>query len=90
MTTWRPPPLAPTRDVQITERQAHVLTGMCCGYSNRQIGRHLGLTETTVKTHAKRLFVALGARDRAHAVALSVSGQVAITVRHTQQLRSAS
>ena len=34
-----------------------------------EIGRELFVSEDTVKTHARRLFRKLGARDRAHAVA---------------------
>jgi hypothetical protein len=38
------------------------------GKSNAEIGRDLFVSEDTVKTHARRLFRKLGARDRAHAV----------------------
>jgi DNA-binding NarL/FixJ family response regulator len=47
-----------------------VLTGMSQGKSNAQIGRELYLSEDTIKTHARRLFRKLGAKDRAEAVAL--------------------
>ena len=42
---------------------------MADGKSNAEIGRELFVSEDTVKTHARRLFRKLGARDRAHAVA---------------------
>jgi DNA-binding NarL/FixJ family response regulator len=42
---------------------------MSDGKSNAQIGRELFLSEDTVKTHARRLFRKLGAKDRAEAVA---------------------
>jgi DNA-binding NarL/FixJ family response regulator len=42
---------------------------MSDGKSNAEIGRDLYVSEDTVKTHARRLFRKLGARDRAHAVA---------------------
>ena len=45
---------------------------MSQGRSNAEIGRSLYLSEDTVKTHARRLFSKLGARDRAHAVALGM------------------
>ncbi len=48
---------------------------MADGKSNAEIGRELFVSEDTVKTHARRLFRKLGARDRAHAVA-SASGPV--------------
>ncbi len=57
-----PPPL-------LTERELQVLRGMADGHSNAEIGKQLFVSEDTVKTHARRLFRKLGARDRAHAVA---------------------
>ncbi|GGM22373.1 hypothetical protein GCM10012279_45920 [Micromonospora yangpuensis] len=55
--------------VGLTERELQVLFGMAEGKSNAEIGRELFVSEDTVKTHARRLFRKLGARDRAHAVA---------------------
>ncbi|MFD6564456.1 response regulator transcription factor [Micromonospora profundi] len=67
----RPAPNArPTRaSIGLTERELQVLLGMAEGKSNAEIGRELFVSEDTVKTHARRLFRKLGARDRAHAVA---------------------
>jgi DNA-binding NarL/FixJ family response regulator len=62
-------PQAPRRRVELTERELQVLRGMADGKSNAEIGRDLYVSEDTVKTHARRLFRKLGARDRAHAVA---------------------
>ena len=45
---------------------------MSRGQSNRHIGRELVLSEDTVKANARRMFHKLGARDRAHAVALGL------------------
>jgi DNA-binding NarL/FixJ family response regulator len=59
----------PRRRVELTERELQVLRGMSDGKSNAEIGRDLYVSEDTVKTHARRLFRKLGARDRAHAVA---------------------
>jgi DNA-binding NarL/FixJ family response regulator len=55
-----------------TERELQILRGMSLGHSNSEIGRELYLSEDTVKTHARKLFQKLGARDRAHAVALGL------------------
>jgi len=55
--------------VALTDRERQVLLGMSMGRSNGEIGRQLSLSEGTVKTHVRRLFIKLGARDRAHAVA---------------------
>jgi DNA-binding NarL/FixJ family response regulator len=57
------------RRLALTERELQVLRGMADGKSNAEIGRELFVSEDTVKTHARRLFRKLGARDRAHAVA---------------------
>lgn len=59
----------PRRRVDLTERELQVLRGMADGKGNAEIGRELLVSEDTVKTHARRLFRKLGARDRAHAVA---------------------
>jgi DNA-binding NarL/FixJ family response regulator len=66
------------RRLTLTERELQVLRGMADGKSNAEIGRELFVSEDTVKTHARRLFRKLGARDRAHAVAAGFrSGLVA-------------
>ncbi|SCL13112.1 regulatory protein, luxR family [Micromonospora rhizosphaerae] len=62
-------PRASRDSVGLTERELQVLLGMAEGKSNAEIGRELFVSEDTVKTHARRLFRKLGARDRAHAVA---------------------
>ena len=55
--------------VALSMREMQVLTGMSQGKSNAEIGRELYLSEDTIKTHARRLFRKLGAKDRAEAVA---------------------
>lgn len=64
-----PAAIGVSRRVALTERELQVLRGMADGKSNAEIGRELFVSEDTVKTHARRLFRKLGARDRAHAVA---------------------
>jgi DNA-binding NarL/FixJ family response regulator len=61
--------LSEARGITLTERELQVLRGMAEGRSNAEIGRELFVSEDTVKTHARRLFRKLCARDRAHAVA---------------------
>jgi DNA-binding NarL/FixJ family response regulator len=68
-TSQRPVPRGGRGGVGLTERELQVLLGMAEGKSNAEIGRELFVSEDTVKTHARRLFRKLGARDRAHAVA---------------------
>jgi DNA-binding NarL/FixJ family response regulator len=64
------PPIQSGR-IQLSERESQVLAGLTEGKHNAEIGRELFVAEETVKTHAKRLFRKLGARDRAHAVAIA-------------------
>jgi len=56
----------------LTLIQRAILQGMSQGRSNREIAETLGVSEDTVKSHAARLYRRLGARDRAHAVALGL------------------
>jgi DNA-binding NarL/FixJ family response regulator len=62
--------------VGLTQREMQVLRGMSEGKSNAEIGRDLFVSEDTIKTHARRLFRKLGARDRAHAVAEAFRGGI--------------
>lgn len=55
----------------LSRRQLDVLTRIAEGMTELEIGAELYLTRDTVATHAARLYRALGARNRAHAVALA-------------------
>ena len=61
---------------ELTERELQILRGMSQGMPNAEIGRELFLSEDTIKTHARRLFQKLGARDRAHAVAMGMRNKL--------------
>ncbi len=63
---------APPRD--LTELEHRVLRGMSLGHTSHEIGRHLSLSEQVVKTRCRTVLGKLGARDRAHAVALGLRG----------------
>lgn len=58
------------KTTELTERERQVLQGMADGLSNKEIGKFHYIAEDTVKTHARRLYRKLGAKDRAHAVSL--------------------
>ena len=55
---------------RITRRELEVLALIAHGYSTAEIARALWITEDTVKTHVRRFLRRLGARTRAHAVAI--------------------
>lgn len=56
----------------LTARRRHVLELVANGHTNAQIGRLLGIHERTVNRHLAEIFQALGARDRANAVAIAL------------------
>jgi DNA-binding NarL/FixJ family response regulator len=66
----RPPPgaRASAELASLTTRELEVLRHMACGRSNAEIASLLYVTDETVKTHASRIFMKLGVRDRTQAV----------------------
>jgi DNA-binding NarL/FixJ family response regulator len=59
-------------EASVSEREIQVLNLIATGNSNKWIARLLGVSEETAKTHVKRILSKLNARDRTHAVTLSV------------------
>jgi DNA-binding NarL/FixJ family response regulator len=55
----------------LTPRECEVLDGIACGWSNRRVADVLGIGEGTVKTHLKRLYGKLYARNRTEAVVIA-------------------
>jgi DNA-binding NarL/FixJ family response regulator len=56
----------------LTRRQRQILQMIADGHSTTQVARRLGLSSETVRTHTKAALSRLGARDRAHAVAIGL------------------
>ena len=67
VTGAREPALADLPD-DLTPREAEVLTLIAEGLSNAEIAERLVVSNATVKTHVNRIFMKIGARDRAQAV----------------------
>lgn len=57
------------RTFHLSERQMQVLRLACEGLSNKQIGRNLHISESTVKVHMSAAFKALSVNNRAEAIA---------------------
>ena len=53
---------------ELTEREHDVLLLMARGATNAEIAERLYVSEATVKTHVGKVFMKLGARDRAAAI----------------------
>jgi two-component system, NarL family, response regulator LiaR len=58
----------PQKKPFLSPEQILLLQFACQGLSNKEIAAHLGTQETSVKVKFQRLYKALGAKDRAHAV----------------------
>ena len=54
----------------LTERELEVTQTILQGATNKEIARHLDITERTVKAHLSSIFNKLGARDRMHLMLL--------------------
>jgi DNA-binding NarL/FixJ family response regulator len=69
----RPPPgTRPSPELaSLTSREFEVLRHLACGRSNAEIASLLYVTDETVKTHASRVLMKLGVRDRTQALILA-------------------
>ena len=60
-------------EVRLTAREISILRLVAGGYSNKEIGRSLHLSEGTVKNYISELLVKLDCRDRTHAVLKAIT-----------------
>ena len=58
---------------RLTPREADILRLVAGGYSNKEIGRSLHLSEGTVKNYISAVLVKLDCRDRTHAVLKAIT-----------------
>jgi DNA-binding CsgD family transcriptional regulator len=55
--------------VGLTDAREHIVLQLTSlGHSNKRVAQRLGITPETVKSHAKKIFVKLGAQSRLEAV----------------------
>lgn len=66
-------PAADATAARPTERELAVLRLVAGGYSNKEIGRTLGISDGTVKNHLTDILEKLEARDRTHAVLKAIA-----------------
>lgn len=59
-------------DLLLTPRRLEVLRYAANGYTNAEIAAELWLSENCIKSHMQIAYRALGARDRANAVAIAM------------------
>jgi DNA-binding CsgD family transcriptional regulator len=62
------------RQAQLSDRELEVVDLIANGFTNGEIGTRLFLSEETVKSHLRNILAKLGAKNRAHAVALAFRG----------------
>ena len=59
---------SPSRDAaaarDLTPRELEILRHVARGWSNREVGDHLGIAEATVRTHVLKVFSKMGVRNR--------------------------
>jgi DNA-binding NarL/FixJ family response regulator len=60
---------------RLTQREIAVLRLVAGGYSNKEIGRALNISDGTVKNHLTDILARLGARDRTHAVLKAIASK---------------
>lgn len=68
-----PPPVAEalqlrTPDANLSPREREVLQLLAQGKSNKEIAKHLGIAEATVKCHFRVIFMRMGVTDRTQAI----------------------
>lgn len=61
---------------ELSDRERDVIRLMAGGFSNREIGSMIGLSEGTVKNHVSRLLLKLDARDRTSAVLKAIASRL--------------
>ena len=58
--------------MRLTPRENDIITLVADGYEDKEISAILKISEWTIRTHLKSLFLKLEARNRSHAAAIYV------------------
>ena len=61
---------------RLSPRELAILRVVAGGYSNKEIGRALGISDGTVKNHLSEILRKLEARDRTHAVLKAIAARM--------------
>ena len=64
------------KELKLTDREYQVLQKISEGLSNKEIGEHLYLSESTIKTHVSNLLVKLDAKRRTQALQIAKDHQI--------------
>jgi DNA-binding NarL/FixJ family response regulator len=67
---------SPPATARLSEREIGILRFVAGGYSNKEIGRALSISDGTVKNHMTDILHKLEARDRTHAVLKAISARL--------------
>lgn len=68
--------VAPKRDFGLTSRERQVIALVGAGYTNKDLGRKLGISENTAKHHLTNIFDKLGVSNRLELVLFAVDHQL--------------
>ena len=58
--------------MRLTPRENDIITLVADGYEDKEISAKLNISEWTIRTHLKSLFLKLEARNRSHAAAIYI------------------
>lgn len=84
------PPVRPEpTTTQLSPRARQVLRLLAEGFENKEIAIALRVTPETIKSHVKNLLTVLGAKNRAHAVAIAFRRGILRRDETTEPLRDA-
>jgi two-component system, NarL family, nitrate/nitrite response regulator NarL len=71
-----PPREGPAKGFGLTPREQDIVETIVAGYSNREIARHLSISEDTVKNHLTNVFDKLGVSSRLELALFAVNHRI--------------